>query len=190
MKLTIALFGVCCLGTAWAGPEHRGDATHYLVLNEDGYYLPVVWFARSGELIVFSISDPATMPYSAFQPSQHNSRANAAAVASESMSASDAAVGGGSSKSDDGARWLGVPSSTVSAWFRDADVVDSIEYEVTDTFADHERGLFVLRGKPRVALARGVWRDPDLILLDEPSAALDAAQLAEVKALIERLQTP
>ena len=121
---------LACLLMASTSVAREGD--HYLILNDEGYYVPVSWYAQSGNRIVFATSDAASLPVNPFQPeveTPHSGQAGAATTISAAASASGVAENG-----EGPARRLGRPTSAYSAWFVGGDAAHTEEYEVADSF--------------------------------------------------------
>ena len=76
------------------------------------------------------------------------------------------------------ARYAGVPACRVDTAL---DVVD-LAGRAADRFASYSLGM-----KQRLGIAAGLLKEPDLLILDEPTNGLDPAGMAEVRALISRL---
>ncbi len=77
------------------------------------------------------------------------------------------------------ARYAGVPSSRVDA------VLDQVELTLRagDTFKTYSLGM-----KQRLGVAAALLKDPDVLILDEPTNGLDPQGMAEMRALIRALR--
>ena len=130
---------VCLLMASTSGAR-EGD--HYLILNDEGYYVPVIWYAQSGNRIVFATSDAASLPVNPFQPDIDTPQPQNAGAAT-SMSA--AASASGNAERDDGpVKRLGRPTAAYSAWFVGGDASHTEEYDVTDSFVLNDAGSVYL----------------------------------------------
>src|SRR5438876_849464 len=76
------------------------------------------------------------------------------------------------------ARYAGVPSSRVDA------VLDQVELtrRAGDTFKTYSLGM-----KQRLGVAAALLKDPDVLILDEPTNGLDPQGMTEMRALIRAL---
>ncbi len=143
MKQLFAAGFLMFVGLAHAGAPQ--DADHYLVLNDDGYYLPVAWKRAIGVYLVFSVHDPHSLPVNPFDPTIGNSIEDGLQVTSE-------AVASPFDEPQDGLRRLGAPTSAYSIWLRDGEAVYDESYDVVDTWAQSEGdAVFVIRQRTEVA---------------------------------------
>ena len=72
----------------------------------------------------------------------------------------------------------------------DRDVVDrTIERLSLDAYADRRAGTLSQGNMQRLALARALLPEPDLLVLDEPANGLDPAGVIEIRELIRGLAT-
>jgi len=66
-------------------------------------------------------------------------------------------------------------------------VTDAIKLLRLDEYADRRAGQLSLGNKQRLALARALQHQPEVLVLDEPANALDPAGIVEVRELLRRL---
>ena len=70
-----------------------------------------------------------------------------------------------------------------------AAVTDAIALLRLDEYADRRAGQLSLGNKQRLALARALLHNPELLILDEPGNALDPAGIVEIRELLRMLAT-
>src|SRR5467141_3754832 len=78
------------------------------------------------------------------------------------------------------ADYAGVPQIRVNAALEDVDLLDRAK----DPFGVYSMGM-----KQRLAVAAALVKDPELMILDEPTNGLDPQGVVEMRALIRRLGT-
>src|SRR5438445_5685669 len=76
--------------------------------------------------------------------------------------------------------YAGVPHGRVDAALEEVDLVD----RARDRFGTYSMGM-----KQRLAVAAALIKDPELMILDEPTNGLDPEGVVEMRALIRRLGT-
>jgi len=76
------------------------------------------------------------------------------------------------------ARYAGVPSSRINAVLEQVDLTRRAE----DTFKTYSLGM-----KQRLGVAAALLKDPELLILDEPTNGLDPQGMAEMRALMRTL---
>lgn len=76
------------------------------------------------------------------------------------------------------ARHAGVPESRIDLALKEVDLADRAD----DKFATYSQGM-----KQRLGVAAALFKEPDLLILDEPTNGLDPAGVAEMRTLIRSL---
>jgi ABC-2 type transport system ATP-binding protein len=76
------------------------------------------------------------------------------------------------------ARLAGLPEHRVDAVVSEVDLAD----RATDRFKTYSQGM-----RQRLGVAAALLKDPDLLILDEPTNGLDPAGMADMRSLIRRL---
>jgi ABC-2 type transport system ATP-binding protein len=76
------------------------------------------------------------------------------------------------------ARYAGVPKERIEAALEAVELTD----RASDKFKTYSQGM-----KQRLGVAAALLKDPELLILDEPTNGLDPAGMADMRALIRRL---
>ncbi len=76
------------------------------------------------------------------------------------------------------ARYAGVPKERIEATLEAVELTD----RASDKFKTYSQGM-----KQRLGVAAALLKDPELLILDEPTNGLDPAGMADMRALIRRL---
>ena len=76
------------------------------------------------------------------------------------------------------ARYAGVPKERIEAALEAVELTD----RANDKFKTYSQGM-----KQRLGVAAALLKDPELLILDEPTNGLDPAGMADMRALIRRL---